>query len=225
MIEAPKFNFSKQGEMDRFKQLPEEIQNQVIEAAHEEALGMILAKALQLEYESGGPEFLTGVQSHRIGRKFGKRTVDGKVVTAGGNGSYTVMVPSQFKLWVELPGSGKKVDVWAASDFRESMGTKRLTKNIRDAIAAAKPAHVALVENESARGTKYFRVDPDQLSEWAENAKRALEKGNKGAREKAGEEVIQSKRFNNEIMEMAVNQVVREAAKKLTAELPNDDTH
>jgi hypothetical protein len=135
------------------------------------------------------------------------------------------MVPSQFKLWVELPGSGKKVDVWAASDFRESMGTKRLTKNIRDAIAAAKPAHVALVENESARGTKYFRVDPDQLSEWAENAKRALEKGNKGAREKAGEEVIQSKRFNNEIMEMAVNQVVREAAKKLTAELPNDDTH
>ncbi len=237
MDQLPKFDFSKKEEMVRFKALAPEAQEEIINAAHEEALGMILAETLHMEYEKGGAAYESGVSSRRVtyGGEGKKDRVDGRAVIKGGYGSYVYAIPSQFKLWVKLPGSEDEVDIWTSRDFREQMGVQRLTEKIRKAIEMTKPGHVALVEKTSERGTKYYRIDPDQLIDWAQQAKGKLdEAGTQVKAEKVQQEASRieaekkAKKIWNQLernerrkKQRAAQKSEAEAAKKKEVDLAN----
>jgi hypothetical protein len=184
MENFPHFDFRKQEDRERFNSLPAEDQEHIIDAAHEEALGLVLAKTLNLEYESGGVAYESGVKAHRVDYNGEKNTrVDGRKVVKGGNGSYAYAMPSQFHLWVRLPDSDDEVDIWTSQDFRDILGITRLTEKIRRAIELSQPEFVALKEHTSERGTKYFRLDPAQLSEWADRAQEKMKDAGAAVRE------------------------------------------
>lgn len=176
MDKLPQFDFRKSEDRERFNSLPPEDREQIIDAAHEEALGLVLAKTLNLEYESGGVAYESGVKSHRVDQgSDGKSAyVDGRKVVKGGHGSYAYAMPSQFHLWVRLPDSEDEVDIWTSKDFRDVLGITRLTERVRRAIELSQPDYVALKEHVSERGTKYYRLDPVQLNEWADQAQEKM---------------------------------------------------
>lgn len=171
MHSVERTDFSRPAAQENFYALSKELREKIIDDAREEAMGMLLAETLHMEYQPGGVTYETGVKGDRVSDDGGGERVDGRRVVKGGYGSFIYVTPSRFKLWVSLPKSGEKLDVWTERDFRTQIDTKRLTERIRKAIEMAKPRYVALIKQESKRGTTYYRVDPDVLKDWAERAK------------------------------------------------------
>jgi len=186
MQEKYPFDFRKPEDQELFDlALTEEEKQAEIESAHEEALGIILAKAKTMEYQAAGePDLVSGVTSDKVYADGDNDSeyVHGRRVLKGGYGTYLVAgEPSHFILKVKVKAKDEKgeeietgKEIWTERDFRLALGVKRLTEKVRKAIEEEMPEYVAVDRYRGQKGTIYYRLAEYQVDQWADRVRPKL---------------------------------------------------